>query len=227
MELKKIYKLKNIEFDNIDNNNYIIGGNNDNLIIHISGPSGAGKTTIGKILKEKFDNKIIVKDIDEMLGEFTNDEYSENFDWKYFDSSKYQLFINKFINKQKKPIIFIGPNHMFWHDKKLYYDMHSQYNFYIKIDDMVVIKQKCLRFTNDGIQDMMANKNIINDITKHNKKFLKLMKDMIDGECGISYTKKLNKMWNRDYEKQGYKFMSREKIIKQTSIIVQNFIKLL
>lgn len=33
------------------------GAKNKNIIIHISGPSGAGKTTLGNKLKDKFGNK--------------------------------------------------------------------------------------------------------------------------------------------------------------------------
>lgn len=219
------YKLINVKSDNIINNfdDNMIGGRNENLIIHISGPSGAGKTTIGNILKEKFKNKIIVKDIDELRSEFIDNEYGKNFNWKNFDSTKYQLFIDEFIYKQKKPIIFVGLNHMPWHNKKLYYNVHSQHNFYIKIDDMIVVKQKCLRFINDELQDIITNKKVIEDITKNNKKFVKLINESINRECGITFTKKLNQMWNKDYKKQGYKFMSRENIIKHTSNIIENF----
>ncbi len=35
----------------------IIGGTKGNLIIHISGPSGAGKTTLGKKLKKNLEIK--------------------------------------------------------------------------------------------------------------------------------------------------------------------------
>ena len=40
------------------------------MIIHISGPSGAGKTTLGKKLKAYYKNKIIVKDLDDLRVEF-------------------------------------------------------------------------------------------------------------------------------------------------------------
>lgn len=49
------------------------------LIIHISGPSGAGKTTLGNKLKEKFKNKIVVKDLDDLRNEFIKKNI-----WGYF-----------------------------------------------------------------------------------------------------------------------------------------------
>ena len=41
-----------------------------NIIIHISGVSGAGKTTLGNKLTEQFKNKIVVKDIDDLRRDF-------------------------------------------------------------------------------------------------------------------------------------------------------------
>lgn len=216
------YKTKYLELCSQLDNNEMIGGNNK-IIIHITGPSGVGKTTIGNKLKEKFKNKIIVKDIDDLRNEFMNEQYGmKKFNWKSFDSNKYQKYINDFISKQTKPIVFVGLNHMFWHNKKLYYNMHSQYNFYIDINDMVIIKQKCIRFLSDELQDIIKNKNVIEDITKNNKKFLKLIIENIDRECGTKHTVKLNNMWKKDYKKQGYKFASRENIIKEVSKIIEN-----
>lgn len=40
---------------------YLVLKNNTPLIIHISGPFGAGKTTLGDGLKEKFGDEIVVK----------------------------------------------------------------------------------------------------------------------------------------------------------------------
>ena len=57
---------------------------------------------------------------------------------------------------------------------------------------------------------------------KNNKKFVDLTKDNIERECGIKETLKINHMWNKDYKKQGYKFMSREDIFKQVNKILNN-----
>lgn len=61
-------------------------GGNKNIIIHITGPSGSGKTTFGKKLKNKYKNKIIIKDIDDLRYEFINNNYSKSFNWKSFNS---------------------------------------------------------------------------------------------------------------------------------------------
>jgi hypothetical protein len=207
---------KNIQagFNCFDKINTQIGGGNK-IIIHVSGPSGSGKTYLGNKLKDKFGSKIVVKDIDNLRSDFINKTYGNKFSWNNFDSKKYQKFIDNFINKQTKPLILVGLNHMFWHNKDLYYNLHSNYNFYIKIDDMLVVKQKCIRFITDELQDIIKNDKVINDITKNNKNFVKLVSENIERECGTQETLKINKMWNKDYKSQGYKFMSREDIYKE------------
>ena len=120
------------------------------LIIHISGASGSGKTTLGNKLKEKFNNKIIVKDLDDLTDEFIKDTYG-NKSWTFIDENEYQKYINEFIQKQNKTIIFVGlnDNTIYGKNKKLYYNLQSQYNYYIELDDMIIVKQKCLRLLND------------------------------------------------------------------------------
>jgi uridine kinase len=195
----------------------------ENLIIHISGASGSGKTTLGNKLKEHFKSKIIVKDLDDLRAEFIKLKYGNKFNWENFDSNMYQSFLDKYILSQKKPLVLVGLNHMFWHNKKLYYNVNSQYNYYIEIDDMLIVKQKCIRFLTDELKDMVTkNKTIIRDITEDNEKFVRLIKENIERECGTKETLKINKMWKKDYEKQGYKFMSRENIYKSVVKILNN-----
>jgi len=194
----------------------------DKLIIHISGASGSGKTTLGNKLKELFKSKIIVKDLDDLRGEFEKKYKVVNY-LKDFDSNMYQSFLDTYIFSQKKPLVLVGLNHMFWHNKKLYYNVYSQYNYYIDIDDMLIVKQKCIRFLTDELPDMVTkNKTIIRDITEDNEKFVRLIKENIERECGTKETLKINKMWEKDYHKQGYKFMSRENIYKSVVKILNN-----
>jgi len=194
----------------------------DKLIIHISGASGSGKTTLGNKLKELFKSKIIVKDLDDLRGEFEK-KYKVVDYLKDFDSNMYQSFLDTYIFSQKKPLVLVGLNHMFWHNKKLYYNVYSQYNYYIDIDDMLIVKQKCIRFLTDELSDMVTkNKTIIRDITEDNEKFVRLIKENIERECGTKETLKINKMWEKDYHKQGYKFMSRENIYKSVVKILNN-----
>lgn len=191
----------------------------ETLIIHISGASGSGKTTLGNKLKEQFKSKIIVKDLDILRDEFIKEFYG-NKKWTYINENEYQSYIDSYINKQKKPIIFVGlnDNTVYGKNKNLYYNVHSQYNYYIDIDDMIIVKQKCIRLLNDIQTDKMA----MEDLIKNNEKFVKKFTEAIKIECSAKQTIKQNNKWKKDYEKQGYKFMSRENIYKSVVKILNN-----
>ena len=192
------------------------------LVIHICGSSGSGKTTLGNKLRDKYGDKIKVKDLDNLRNNYLIKFCNNN--WNLFNKKEYQKYLDNYIKKQKKILILTGLNHIFWIDKKLYYNIHSNYNYFIKLDDNIIIKQKCLRFINDDLIDMMKIKNIKDDIINDNNKFIKLIKENIDRECGFKFTKKLNKMWNNDYKKQQYIFLSRNEIYNEIiKIINHNF----
>ena len=82
------YKTKYLKLD--DNSNHInnnqIGGDN-NLIIHISGAQGSGKTTLGYKLKKVFNDKIHMMDLDDLFGKFSQQSKIQD----------YQQYIYKFI----------------------------------------------------------------------------------------------------------------------------------
>ena len=92
------YKTKYLE---LKNKNNMIGGTPE-IIIHISGASWSGKTTLGNKLKTKFGNKIVVKDIDDLRVEFIK-EYYEDKEWDIIDKDAYQIFIDNYIDKINKP----------------------------------------------------------------------------------------------------------------------------
>ena len=191
------------------------------LIIHITGPSGSGKTFCGIQLKEKYKKKIIVKDLDDLRHEFIKNNYDTSKSWS-FEQDKYQSYIDEFIeNNKRKPIIFVGLNdNHFGENKKLYYSLHSQHNYYIDVDDNTVIKQKCFRFLTDELQDMLKDSNVMNEIVNNNEEFLK----MIMMNCSKKEIIKSNKKWKKDYTKQGYIFLSSENIYKHiTKILNHNY----
>jgi len=194
-------------------------------IIHISGASGSGKTYLGKRLSELYGNKIIVKDLDDLREEFINSQYGDDYNWEEFDSQLYQAFLDKYILSQKKPLVLVGLNHMFWHNEELYYDLHSQYNFYIDIDDMLIVKQKCIRFITDDLKDYVTkNEAIIRDITENNEKFVRLIQENIERECGTKETLRINRMWKTDFEKQGYIIATRDEIYSQVVSILSGIV---
>ena len=192
----------------------------ETLIIHISGASGSGKTTLGNKLKEQFKSKIVVKDLDELRDEHIKKTYDTSKGWSV-DEVKYQKFIDEYINKQKKPIIFVGLNDNILGTKNIYYNVHSQYNFYIDIDDKIVFKQKCIRILTDDLPSHLDNQ-VINDIMNNNEFFIKQITKLIKSECSMKEMIKKNKKWKIDYEKQDYKFMSRENIYKSVVKILNN-----
>ena len=178
------------------------------IIIHICGASGSGKTFLGNQLKEEFGKKIVVKDLDELRDEHIKKTYDTSKGWS-IDEVKYQKYIDDFVNKQKKPIIFVGLNDNPLGTKNIYYNVHSQYNFYIDIDDKVIVKQKCIRFLTDDLPSHLDN-----SVMNNNDFFIKQITKLIKNECSAKKTIKLNNKWKRDYKKQDYKFMSRENIYK-------------
>jgi len=199
----------------------------DNLIIHISGASGSGKTTLGNKLKEQFKSKIVVKDLDELLDEHFVDYFGKKSSQNIGDVNEraYQKYIDDYINKQKKPIIFVGLNDNFVDfypkRKNIYYNLHTTTNhtYYIDIDDNIIIKQKCERFFNNIKNDI----NIMNGlVTTDNNKFIKQISKAFNTECNAKYILKWINKWKKDYEKQGYKFMSRENIYKSVVKILNN-----
>ena len=159
------------------------------IIIHISGASGSGKTFLGNQLKEQFGKKIIVKDLDDLRDAFIKIFYGDK-KWTYINEKEYQNCIDTFINKQKKPIVFVGlnDNTIYGKNKNLYYDLHSHYNYYIDIDDMIIVKQKCIRLLDDIQQDEMAMKDLI----ENNQLFVKMFSQAIKRECSAKETIQMN-----------------------------------
>lgn len=166
-----------------------------------------------------------MKDLDDLRAEFIELQYGNNFNWEEFDSELYQSFLDKYILSQTKPLVLVGLNHMFWHNKELYYNVHSQYNYYIDIDDMLIVKQKCIRFLTDELKDMVTkNDAIIRDITEDNEKFVRLIRENIERECGTEETLTLNRMWKTDYESQGYIIENRDEIYNQVVSILNSVV---
>jgi len=197
----------------------------ETLIIHISGASGSGKTTLGNKLKEQFKSKIVVKDLDILRDEFIKEFYG-NKKWTYIDENKYQSYIDSYINKQKKPIIFVGlnDNTVYGKNKNLYYKSNISNNHSLTLNiecpefKFVILKQKCLR-TLDAIRN---DKMAMDDLVNNNERFLEMIIKEIKKDCSAKETIKMNNKWKKDYEKQNYKFMDRENIYKSVIKILNN-----
>jgi hypothetical protein len=185
-------------------------------IVHITGVSGSGKSFLGIILENKFKN-IIVKDLDVLRDEFIQSYYGEK-KWTFINEIKYQKYIDNFINNTYLPIIFVGLNdNFFGKNKNLYYNLHSQHNYFIDIDDNTVLKQKCIRFFKNFENDNYA----LDDLINNNNIFIKKIYNALKIECSIRKNISINNKWKKDYKKQGYIFMSSNDILNSVSTIIQ------
>ena len=201
---------------------------NNNLIIHISGCSGAGKTTLGEKLLEKFSDKIIVKDLDNLRSEFLKEEYKnkkmDEIKKEIWNEGKYQQWIDNYIDKNKdKPIVLVGLNSIPWVNKFSYYNMHSKHNFYINLDFDTIFKQRCSRFMDNIF--VKNREKVLDNIIKNKNKEIKNIQDMFYNNCNYDEILENNKQWNKDYKEQKYKFMSREYIYEKVSKILNKAIK--
>ena len=171
------------------------------MIIHISGAQGSGKTTLGVMLQNKIKSKIIVKDLDELHEEFMKTK-----------KNNYQQYIYDFINlHHKKHIIFTGLDAdicLVDGSGNKYYDLKSDYNYYINIDEDTIIKQRFLR----QVKKLYDRKEWFINTYLENKKSEKIIQDKILRYVNIMSWKEQMKQCNRLYKKRKYKFMNRDSI---------------
>ena len=201
------YKIKYLSLKNIQTGGFT------KLVVHISGPSGSGKTTLGNKLKNTFGNKIVVKDIDDLRQEFIT-KYYYNRKWSTINKNAYQKYIDDYVSKQKKHLIFVGLNNMPWWHKNHYYNMHSDYNYCIELDNKTIVKQKCKRFL------IQIAENDMDYMINNNNKFIKNVSNAIAEECDLNKIIKMNNKWNIDYKKQNYKFLSSDNIFEKVKKII-------
>jgi len=118
------------------------------MIIHISGPSGSGKTTLGKKLKKKFGEKIVVKDLDDLVAGFLKSRYRG--DKPGIEIHRlYQNHIENYIKKHDdKIIVFVGLNVGNTGNYFVYYDVHADYKYYIELNDDLIVAEYLLVVNN-------------------------------------------------------------------------------
>lgn len=193
------------------------------IVVHVAGASGAGKTILGKRLKRRFGAKIVVKDIDDLQAEYIAKKYNtERWTWNDFDANGFQAFLDQYIAKitKSKPLVLVGLNQIYLHDKKLYYNVHATHRFYIDVPDMQVVKQKCLRSIKE-LQNIVKMDHVVDDITNNNNKFVRLTKRDLLAQCGAKHITKVNAMWKTDYAEQKYTFLSSVQIFDRVAALLQ------
>jgi len=187
------YKTKYLELKDIDVNNQI-GGGKDNIIIHISGFPGSGKTTLGEKIKKIFKN-IIVYDTDGFIQHHTLEgkkllKLDKEQKWKEYKSFWKETIknkINEFISKyQNKIIVFVGSLDNFAPPNTIY-NIKADYKFILDIPLNELMKRYYLRIyymeqkstkeqsqnywnnLSKGIYHISGSDDIIKDHEKYNK----------------------------------------------------------
>ena len=203
------------------------------MIIHIAGPSGSGKTTLGKRLKEHYKDKVIIKDLDDLLWkefipwqektDITATDFFTNFE------SNYQEYIDTFIKQNKgKTIIFVGINTFIMGemqqfkgiDKKFpkaFFDLRADHKYYIDIPVEQVMKQKFYRM----MDDFCNSKDIIfTDLLENENETRKNITDDIMRQTHMKEVRMQTEKWNKFYRDKGYEYLSNDEIFNR--IIEQN-----
>jgi hypothetical protein len=152
--------------------------------------------------------------LDDLRDEFIKAFYGTA-RWTYINEPAYQNCITNYVHTQTKPLVLVGlnDNTRFGKNKQLYYNVHATHRYYIDIDDMVVLRQKCIRL----LQEMQTDTGAMKDLTENNDRFVKMFTQAVKRECSAKHTITLNAKWNRDYETQGYVFLSRDRIFTNVS----------
>lgn len=198
------------------------------MIIHVAGPSGAGKTTLGEKLYKQYGDKIIVKDLDDLLWrEFipmqsktniTADSFFKNFEVDY------QEYINDFIKKNEdKPIIFVGINTFIMNEMqqfkgvdqkfpKAFFDLKADHKYYIDLPVEQVMKQKFNRM----MGDFCNSKDVIfSDLLKNEDNTRKNITYDIMRQTSMKEVKIQTEKWNEFYKNKDYEYLQNDEILKR------------
>lgn len=192
--------------------------NNHDLIIHVSGVQGSGKSHMGDKLKLYYGDIIHVKDLDELQSEFSSK-----------DLTNYQGFIDQYILDHKdKPIIFVGLDADIClggsEDKTepASYNLHADHKMFIDLDDDIVLRQRFYR----QIQKLSERKEMFFDVW---------LKEHKEGRSSNHIQKKLiryinldswndnNKECREHYKKRGYQMLKYTEIFNKIESLLVEF----
>lgn len=201
-----------------------------NLVFHIVGIGSYFSNS--EWLRNHISKIMVVEDIDSLKLDFIrylygNDYYTKEINFsdeiKHLDKNKFQKYIDDFINKQTKPILFFGNNNYKINNKNkdLYYDLHSQYNYYKTENDRHIITYKILHFL-DSAMDYKGYDIEEDIVIKNNKTFVKNFIKKFKKECSGKYIIKQSDKEKENYKKRGYKLMSDVEIYETILKILKN-----
>ena len=187
-------------------------GKKTNIIIHISGFPGSGKTTLGDKIQQMFKN-IIVYDTDEFIQHHTKEgkkllELEKNKkikEYKTLWKNTIQNKINEFISKyQNKIIVFVGSLDNFAPSNTIY-NIKADYKFLLDIPLDELMKRYYLRIY---LEEQNRTKEKSKDYWK---KISKGVYYINDTESIIKEHSEYNK-WHKNNK---YTFLNDQKIINK------------
>lgn len=178
------------------------GGGDKNIIIHIAGTQGSGKSTIGNKLLEEYPDKIYVCDLDDLHGDFLSHPQSKT----------YQKYIDKYIRSHNdKPIIFVGLDAElclgFMEDSDIYYNLYSKYNYYI-LSNENTLKQRFFR----QIDKLNTRKEYFFDEWLKNPDEIQ---DKLFRFVNLNKWKENNSKCDELYDSRKYEFLPSEEIFSR------------
>lgn len=190
---------------------------NKNIIIHISGYPGSGKTTLGEKLEKMFKN-IIVYDTDGFIQHHNNEgkkllelknikEYKIL--WKNIMKNKINNFISQYNNKI---IVFVGSLDNFAPANTIY-KIKADYKFVLDIPLEELMKRYYLRIY------LMEHKST----GKQSKNYWKKLSEGIYNINGSTDLINDHKKYNIWHKKNNYIFLDDNQIINNIKEIVNNF----
>ena len=201
--------------------------NKQPTIIHISGPSTSGKTTLGNKLKETFGSKITIIDLDVLFKEYVKKNKIEN-----LNINTYEKYLSDYIKHQNsnKILILIGLNiNMLNYRKGISNDYYKIipnpiYKFYINLPIKILLNFKYERFWSYFCINVLQKDKpkIFKDLIKNQTTTINELNDIVKEELDFKRTIIDTKMWDNYYRNADYKFYNRDKIFNIVSKIINN-----
>jgi adenylate kinase family enzyme len=179
-----------------------------NIIIHIAGTQGSGKSTIGNKLLQEYPNEIYVCDLDDLHGDFLTQSLSQS----------YQKYIDKYIRSHSdKPIIFVGLDAELclglMEDSDIYYNLYSKYNYYI-LSNENTLKQRFFR----QIDKLYTRKeNFFNEWVKNPDE----IQDKLFRFVNLNKWKENNSKCDNLYDSRKYKVLPSEEIFSRILMLLK------
>lgn len=182
-------------------------------VIHIAGASGSGKTTLGNRLKSSFNDRIVVKDLDDLRAAFIAERHDGE-PFANFDREAYQDYIDAYVQSNKfKPLVFVGLNEMPWWHPNHFYDLHATHKYYIDLPDVTVLRQKCQRL----LLNLANSEQDMQFLVDHNAKFIANVTNAVKDECDLEKVVADSQRLASAFRAQGYQFATADDIFNKIS----------